>query len=162
MYNYRVGKFVQPCKEEKYVLRVIDFARKIEVERKRDPELVYTAGDCGNLHSHLKLVFNCAKPLLRNDHVRTQIEKHESNKRGAITTKKIICDVYGLGKAHGKDEIIDEKQVEELFSNNYQINCLDKVPSKAKGDKLEQAEKRLMDATAKKVLEYIETEEFLK
>ena len=51
------------CKDKKRVLALIDFVKKCETtDRNRNPENVFTTGNCGNLYEFLREGFHCAKP----------------------------------------------------------------------------------------------------
>jgi hypothetical protein len=154
-----------PFKDQKYIMRVIDFIKRIEDENEREPQDVYSQGNCGNLYSHLKLVFRCASAYYRekDDHVRTVIEVKEG-KGKHMKTKKLVIDISKITDVfHSKDILLDDETVKKLYSNNYQVNQFRHKISKEKEAQLIENEKRYNEEIVeKKLLAYIQSEEFLR
>ena len=133
-----------PCQEKKHVFKVIDFLKREEVNRGRDPLEVYNHGDCGNLYTHLKSVFNCAKPIMwRPCHVGTVI--------GGT-----VYDIENSGELTAKHRILPDDYVEEELSNNHGIKDFYTLFFDAiKRAECKEAEKKLMDETAERLREYL-------
>jgi hypothetical protein len=144
-----------------YVLNVLEFVRKVEEARGRDPESVYLCGNCGNLYTHLKYVFKCARPqilLLDNGagHVRTQIGDTYFDITGASEDPNFCYECSdGARYTFTPAALSAPNTWEEIMTmrNNYV------KPGGIKGCNKVQ-ESKLMKETQSGIKSYIETEEF--
>ncbi|MDR0461758.1 MAG: hypothetical protein LBG88_00240 [Christensenellaceae bacterium] len=142
-----------PCKDEKYVHKVIHFVRKQERVRKREPERVFNNGDCGELYYHLKSVFHCAKPVLYPfecwyEHAYTEIGRKLYD----------ICyeehPQMSLRKSNPNNPKV--KHALRDLSYNY------KEPNEQMDrDEREVRERKYMQETSKNLKSYIKSDEFL-
>jgi len=171
-YQFIDGEIKRVKPDERHVVRVIELAKQIELDRGRVPiggwrkvpsdqrrpwdNGVYTNGNCGSLHKHLKSVFSCATAIQEGSHIKSKV--------GGT-----IYDIRGKDKNQSYSRTATDELVESFSYNfgsrNWSEYAENPRPNaeqiKQKLIQLEEEEKQYMADTAAAIQDYIKTEEFI-